>query len=149
MLKGSNAAEIFWRTKMGKYDDIINLPHHTSKTRPRMAAADRAAQFSPFAALTGYDDAVKETSRHTNEKRELSDDEKEELDRKLQLIRDKLYDDLPKAEFLYFVPDEKKEGGSYLTASGLVKKIDEIERIIVMQNGVNINIDDIMDLKLL
>lgn len=89
-----------------QYDDIINLPHHVSKTRPQMSMLDRAAQFSPFAALTGYDAAIKETGRLTDEKVNLSEEEKEALDRKQQILLEKLADH-PALTVIFFVPDEK------------------------------------------
>ena len=94
-----------------QYDDIINLPHHVSKTRPQMSMLDRAAQFSPFAALTGYDAAIKETGRLTDEKVNLSEEEKEALDRKQQILLEKLADH-PAITVIFFVPDEKKIGRS-------------------------------------
>ena len=106
-----------------QYDDIINLPHHVSKTRPQMSMVDRAAQFSPFAALTGYDAAIKETGRLTDEKVNLSEEEKEALDRKQQILMEWLGDH-PALTITFFVPDEKKSGGAYMTKSGNLKKID-------------------------
>ena len=94
-----------------QYDDIINLPHHVSKTRPQMSMVDRAAQFSPFAALTGYDAAIKETGRLTDEKVNLSEEEKEALDRKQQILMEWLGDH-PALTITFFVPDEKKSGGA-------------------------------------
>ena len=104
-----------------QYDDIINLPHHVSKTRPQMSMVDRAAQFSPFAALTGYDAAIKETGRLTDEKVNLSEEEKEALDRKQQILMEWLGDH-PALTITFFVPDEKKSGGAYMTKSGNLKK---------------------------
>lgn len=104
-----------------QYDDIINLPHHVSKTRPQMSMVDRAAQFSPFAALTGYDAAIKETGRLTDEKVNLSEEEKEALDRKQQILMEWLGDH-PALTITFFVPDEKKSGGAYMTKSGNLKR---------------------------
>ena len=94
-----------------QYDDIIHLPHHVSKTRPQMSMLDRAAQFSPFAALTGYEDAIQETGRLTDERMELSDEDRELLDRKWHYLQE-IISDRPEITVTYFVPDEKKAGGS-------------------------------------
>lgn len=131
---------------MSQYDDIINLPHHTSSTRARMSAANRAAQFSPFAALTGYDAAVKETARLTDERAELDEYEKAALDEKLQFIRDNL-DAEPELQFTYFVPDNKKNGGEYRTVVGTIKKIKEYERQIIFNDGTVIPIDEIYNVE--
>lgn len=127
----------------GSYDDIINLPHHVSASRPRMSALDRAAQFSPFAALTGYDDAVKETARLTDERVELDESSKAALNERLLMIQGQL-DDQPQVSIIYFQPDDKKAGGTYITATGCVKKIDEYERTAAMKDGTKISIDDII-----
>ena len=129
----------------GTYDDIIHLPHHVSTTRPHMAAIDRAAQFSPFAALTGYDSAVKETARLTDERIELSEDMKDALRGKLQIIVNRIKEH-PEIEITYFQPDEKKKGGVYLTVTGTAKKIDEYERVVVMTDGTAIPIDEIISI---
>lgn len=125
----------------GPYDDIINLPHPTSERHPRMPMAARAAQFSPFAALTGYEDAVHETARLTSSRAELTEEEKSILDAKLQRM-------LPgtKAAFTFFRPDGKKEGGAYLTASGIIKRIDSCSREVVLTNGQKIFVDDILQI---
>ena len=122
------------------FDDIINLPHHVSATRPQMSMLDRAAQFSPFAALTGYDAAIKETGRLTDEKIEMDEEALNILNMKFQILARSL-DDEPEVTFTYFKPDERKAGGAYLTASGVVKKIDDFERMIVMRNGTKIPMD--------
>ena len=129
---------------MGKYEDIINLPHHVSTTRPQMSMMDRAAQFSPFAALTGYDAAIKETGRLTDEKIVMDEEALNILNMKFQILARSL-DDEPEVTFTYFKPDERKAGGAYLTASGVVKKIDDFERMIVMRNGTKIPMDDVLD----
>lgn len=128
-----------------KYEDIINLPHHVSKTRPQMPMSDRAAQFAPFAALTGYDDAVKETGRLTNDKIELEESSLNELNAKIQLLREKLAD-APEVTFTYFRPDDRKDGGAYLTITGTVKKLDDYERLLVLQDRTKVPIDDILDI---
>ncbi len=127
----------------GEYDDIINLPRHFSKTRPHMAAIDRAAQFSPFAALAGYDAAIKETARLTDEREELDEYSKDTLRDRLQIIADRI-EKRPKIEITYYQPDPKKHGGAYVTAVGTAKKIDEYERIVVMCEGTAIPIDEIV-----
>lgn len=128
-----------------KYEDIINLPHHVSKTRPQMPMSDRAAQFAPFAALTGYDAAIKETGRLTDDKIELEESSLNELNAKIQLLREKLAD-APEVTFTYFRPDDRKDGGAYLTITGTVKKLDDYEWQIVLQDGTKVPIDDILDI---
>lgn len=127
------------------YEDIINLPHHVSTTRPRMSAIDRAAQFSPFAALTGYDSAIKETARLTDERVELDEYMKADLSDKLQIIANRLKEH-PEITITYFQPDARKNGGTYVTASGTAKKIDEYERIVVMTDGTAIPVDKIISI---
>lgn len=130
----------------GKYDDIIDLPHHQSSTRPRMSGIDRAAQFSPFAALVGYDSAVKETARLTGQRIELDADAIELLDEKLCWLQEHIGGH-PKASITYFVPDSRKQGGAYTTVSGQVKKIDSFERVVVVTDGIVIAIDDIIEIE--
>lgn len=125
------------------YEDIINLPHHVSSKRPQMSMLDRAAQFSPFAALTGYDDAIHETGRLTDEKIDLSEEEKEALDRKQQILMEKLGDH-PALTVTYFVPDARKV---YLTKIGNLKKIDEYERWMMLTDGTKIPLDDVADIE--
>lgn len=127
------------------YEDIINLPHHVSATHPHMSAIDRAAQFSPFAALTGYDSAIKETARLTDEKIELDEYTKVALSDKLQIISDRIPEH-PEVAITYFQPDDKKSGGAYVTDAGSVKKIDEYERLVVMNGGTAIPIDEIISI---
>lgn len=132
---------------MGKYDDIIDLPHHISKKHPQMSLEARAAQFAPFAALTGYDDAVKETARLTNERIDLDDEAKMMLDAILQIIREQL-SEKPLVTITYFVPDAKKDGGKYITTNGNVKKIDDYKHLIILDNSLEIPIDEIIDIAL-
>jgi hypothetical protein len=127
----------------GAYDDIINLPHHVSATRPHMTTIDRAAQFSPFAALTGYDAAIKETARLTDERIELDEYLKDALRDRLQIIADRMKEH-PEIAITYFQPDAKKNGGAYVTAVGSAKKIDEYERVVVMTDDTAIPIDEII-----
>ena len=130
---------------MNQYEDIINLPHHVSPTRPQMPMSDRAAQFAPFAALTGYDAAIKETGRLTDEKIELDEEALTALDMKYQFLMDAL-DDAPEVTITYFQPDERKAGGKYITATSAVKKVDDFERRITMQDGTKIPMDDILSI---
>ena len=127
---------------MGKYDDIINLPNPTPTCRPRMSALDRAAQFAPFAALTGYEAVVAEAARLTDDRLELSEDMKIILNDKMQMIIDNL-DKEPFVTVRYFVPDKRKAGGAYVEASGIVKEIDEYERCIIMTDGIKIPIEQV------
>ena len=129
----------------GKYDEIMGLPHHVSKTRPQMPMSDRAAQFAPFAALTGYDSAIKETGRQTDEKIELDEEALTALDIRYQLLMD-AFDDAPEVTITYFQPDERKAGGKYITATSAVKKVDDFERRITMQDGTKIPMDDILSI---
>ena len=129
-----------------RYDEIINLPHHVSKTRPQMPMSDRAAQFAPFAALTGYESAIKETGRLTDEKIELDEEALAALDRKYQLLMDAL-DDEPEVTIIYFQPDERKAGGQYVSATGTVKKVDTFGRRILLQDGTRIPLDSVYDLR--
>ena len=129
----------------GPYDDILDLPHPTSKKHPRMSMAARAAQFAPFAALTGYGDAIKETARLTDQQLELDENEKARLNEKLQLLRQHL-PGKPKITITYFVPDTKKAGGSYQTITGFVKKLQEYEHRLIMTDGTIIPIDAIIEL---
>jgi len=129
----------------GKYDEIMGLPHHVSKTRPQMPMSDRAAQFAPFAALTGYDSAIKETGRLTDERIELDEGALSALNMRYQLLMDAL-DEEPEVEITYFKPDERKAGGAYVTATGAVIKVDDFERLITMQDGTKIPMDDILSI---
>ena len=131
---------------MSKYNEIIYLPHHVSKTRPQMPMSDRAAQFAPFAALTGYDAAIKETGRLTVERIELDVEALSALDMKYQLLMEAL-DEAPEVTITYFQPDERKAGGKYVSAVGAVKKIDDFERRITMQDGAKIPMDDVLSIE--
>lgn len=127
------------------YSDIINLPHHVSKTRPQMPMSDRAAQFSPFAALTGYDDAVKETARLTDRKIELDEEQLQKLDRKFQRIIDAAAEH-PEVTFTYFVQDEKKDGGRYVELTDTIRTVDEVNRLIITRSGAQISMDDVLNI---
>ena len=132
---------------MGKYDDILSMPHHVSSTRQRMSMHDRAAQFSPFAALVGYDDAVKETARLTNEKLELTADKITDLNQKIAFLNEHA-DERPEVTIEYFIPDEKKAGGKYVTLSGNFRRIDEYNHNMVFTSGEEIPLNDIFSIEL-
>lgn len=130
------------------YDDIIHLPHHVSTAHPQMAVSGRAAQFSPFAALSGHGAAVRETARLTEQRIELDEDSREILNEKLLMVMERL-SERPEAAITYFVPDHRKDGGSYVTAEGRVKKIDEYKGLLVLSDGTGIPLNDIVHLDLL
>ena len=130
---------------MEKYKDIINLPHKQSSKRPHMSLQDRAAQFAPFAALVGYDDAIKETGRLTDERIEMSEEKLAVLNARYQILVDHLGEE-PEVAITYFVPDIYKTGGSYITTTGVVKKLDTYERLITMVDGARILMDDVLTL---
>ena len=132
---------------MGKYDDMLNMPHHVSSTRPHMSMHDRAAQFSPFAALVGYDDAVKETARLTNEKQELTADKIADLNQKIAFLTEHA-DERPEVTIEYFIPDEKKAGGKYVTLSGNFRRIDEYNHNMVFVSGEEIPLNDIFAIEI-
>lgn len=125
-----------------RYDDIINLPHHVSSKRPQMPILERAAQFLPFSALTGYEDAVKETARLTDTRIELEESEKDLLNTKLHVLLDNLATE-PKVKITYFLPDGRKSGGKYVSKMGAVKKIDLYNRQIKLEDETVIPFDDI------
>lgn len=127
---------------MRDYSDILHLPHPVSSTRRRMTAEERAAQFAPFAALTGFGAVIVETARTTDARIELDDGAREELDARLRVLQEHRADRPPVA-VTYFVPDERKEGGAYVTALGEVKKLDPIARTLVLTDGSSIALDDI------
>ncbi|MCD8395998.1 MAG: hypothetical protein LUD12_02205 [Lachnospiraceae bacterium] len=160
--------------KIEDYQDILDLPYHVSEHRTHMSMTDRAAQFSPFAALTGYDAAVKETERLTDQRLELDESEQQKLSERLKLLKSRL-NDSSIVEITYFVPDEReslamqnraqarwlglhrtsasqmhdkkrKSGGEYSTVTGVVKKLDELQRILIMTDGIIIPIEEIVEL---
>ena len=142
---------------MTNYDDIIHLPHHRSKKHAPMPLIDRAAQFSPFAALTGHDAAIKETERLTDKRIELDEYEIAALDEKLQRIKVQLdsksgscnqVKKMPEITVTYFQPDIRKDGGEYVTVTGNVKKLDEYDKCLIMSEGTRILIEDIVELVL-
>ncbi len=129
-------------TNSHKYDDIIGLPHPVSAKHPQMAREDRAAQFSPFAALTGYDAAISETQRLTEARRELDENQKVSLDEKMAILLEQL-DEHPVVRITYFQADEKKDGGTYRTIEGVIRKVEEYEKRLRMEDGTRIPITDI------
>lgn len=131
--------------KANGYEDILHLSHLTSQKHPRMSMADRAAQFSPFAALTGYDAAVKEAARLTDQRIELDEYEKAALDRQLQKILEHREEN-QEITVTFFRPDEKKDGGAYFSVTSEIRKIDEYEKLLIMQDGTQIPINDIIGL---
>lgn len=131
---------------MSEYDDIIHLPHHVSRIHPQMSMEDRAAQFSPFAALTGYDAAIAETARLTDQRVELDEYERQALNEKLQFISEHLKEH-PKISITHFVPDHCKEGGEYVTVTGNMKKLDDYEHRIVLMDGSRILMEDVIGIE--
>lgn len=126
-----------------KYKDLLHLPHPNSLTHPRMASIKRAAQFAPFAALSGYDVAINEASRETQKKIELDEEAKNKLDAYLGVLLCRLKE-RPSVSITFFKEDKKKEGGSYETVAGKVKKINNIEKSILIENGLSIAIENIL-----
>lgn len=131
---------------MGPYDDIINFPHHVSARHPQMPLKDRAAQFSPFAALTGYAGEVAEAARLTETKIELTEDQRTMLDERLCLLED-ILPERPDVTFTYFVSDQRKQGGAYTTVTGKLKRLDRIEQNIILTNGIAIPVNDLLEVK--
>jgi hypothetical protein len=129
------------------YSDIINLPHHVSSRHPQMSMSDRAAQFSPFAALTGHEEAITETARLTDTWAEPDEDKKVELDEIINIIRRRLEYN-PEIVCVYFEPDERKSGGAYTTVTGKVKKIDDFSHHIILENGDSIDTRYIISLEI-
>lgn len=127
------------------YEDIIHMSHHVSSNRAHMSISDRAAQFSPFAALTGFDGEIKETARLTDQRMELEEGAKAILDEKLRIIKEQLSRQ-PEIGIEFFRPDDLKAGGAYVSVRGTVKKIDEYKHIVVMQDGTRIPIEEIVDI---
>ena len=132
---------------MNRYDDIINLPHHISPTRKQMSMHDRAAQFAPFAALVGYDDAVAETARLTESRPELDEQEQRAINERLAFIADHIHEQ-PEIRIKYFVPDERKSGGAIVEVSGKTYRISNADATIVMTDVCKIRLSDIIDLSI-
>lgn len=127
----------------GPYDDIIDLPHPTSARHPRMPLSDRAAQFAPFSALSGHSAAIAETARLTERRIELDEDAKAALDLKQQMLMERIGEH-PDVTVTWFRPDGKKAGGRYVTTTGRLKRIDEVERVLVMEDTTTVPLDDII-----
>ena len=132
---------------MNPYEDMLTMPHHVSKTRPQMSMIDRGAQFSPFAALTGYDAVIAESARQTEGAVELTECAVAALDEKLQLLRDDL-NSRPWARYTCFLPDQKKAGGSYESLSGCLKKYDSLTGCLILTDDTRIPIDSIVEIQL-
>ena len=130
----------------GDYNDLLDLPHHVSESRPQMPMSDRAAQFSPFAALTGYGDAIAETARLTEQRVEVSEEERELLDRKQQYLLS-MVTDRPEVTVTYFVPDARKAGGAYVIRNGRLEKVDLSERLMYLTDGTVIALDEIIGIE--
>lgn len=133
---------------MNPYEDIIGLPHHRSATRARMTREDRAAQFAPFAALNGYEAAIRETGRLTDTAAELMESSAAAIDEALRTVRQQLGEQ-PEITVTYFRPDERKAGGAYLTVTGRVRKFMEYERTLSLHDGTMIPFDQIYELMLI
>lgn len=131
----------------GKYDDIINLPHHTSTKHPRMTRTARAAQFAPFAALTGLDDEMEETARLTDKKISLDDEQKQVINRELLFIKNNPQRDIP-VIITFFKSDGRKDGGAYIEKEVRIKKIDEINRKLILSDYSEIKIDDLFSVRI-
>lgn len=131
---------------MNEYDDIINLPHHVSSRHPQMSMMNRAAQFAPFAALTGHAAAIEETARLTDEQHELADEDSEALNQKLAYLRESLHEH-PLVTITYFEPDKKKAGGAYKTIEGQLQNIDDYNQSIVLKSGEAIPLKSVLDIQ--
>lgn len=135
------------KRNMGKYDDIINLPHHESLNHPRMSNYNRAAQFAPFAALVGYEEALEKSTEKMTSRKEISDDKKQEIENTLNRIRKNTNETIEVTIEYFVVKDKSKSLGKYLTYTGKIKRIDDIERKIIFLNRKSIYIKDIYDIK--
>ena len=136
-------------TETHKYDNIINLPHRQSKMRPHMSMADRAAQFSPFATLTGHEEAILETQRLTQEQAELTEEDALYLSRQTAVLMQRLsHGERPAIAVDYFLPDEKKAGGSYVTYTGVLRRIDETAGVFLMTDGTRIDMKSISQIRM-
>lgn len=129
------------------YFEILSRIHPTSKKHPRMSRMNRAAQFAPFAALTGYEESIEETARLTDRRIELSEYEIEELNAKLNFIQEHIKE-RPEVTITYFQPDERKEGGSYITVTGKVRRIDEVNEVLILEGEMIVLIDKIIDVNI-
>ena len=132
---------------MNDYDDIINLPHHVSKVHPQMSMMNRAAQFAPFAALTGHSAAIEETARLTDEQQELAEEDSDALNQKMAYLRE-VINEHPTITITYFEPDKKKAGGKYKSIEGQLQNIDDYGQAIVLKSGVSIPFVSILDIQI-
>ena len=132
---------------MNEYDDIINLPHHVSKSHPQMSMMNRAAQFAPFAALTGHSAAIEETARLTDEQQELADEDSDALNQKMAYLRETI-NEHPTITITYFEPDKKKAGGKYKSIEGQLQNIDDYTQTIILKSGVSIPFASILDIQI-
>lgn len=130
---------------MNNYEDIINLPHHISSKRSQMSKEQRASQFAPFSALTGYEDAIKETARLTNRKIEVDEGLREVLNNKLNIIEENIKNN-PEVSITYFIPDKKKDGGEYIKITGIVRRIDIVNNLIIMIDKTKIKMQDVLNI---
>ena len=128
------------------YDDIINLPHHVSTRHPQMSMMNRAAQFAPFAALTGHSAAIEETARLTESQQELADEDNEILNQKMTYLRE-VINEHPTISITYFEPDKRKSGGRYMSIEGQLQNIDDYNQTIVLKNGETIPLKSILDIQ--
>lgn len=138
------------REGQGSYEDIIYQPHHVSTRHPQMSLADRAAQFAPFAALTGHDEAIRETARRTDSFVELSEEQREKLDKRLQMLLAEMRENPlqePEIRVTYFQSDAKKEGGSYVVISGNIKKVDRYQRQLVFMDGTALPMENLFSIE--
>lgn len=129
------------------YDDIINLPRHVSDKHPHMSIHDRAAQFAPFAALTGHSEAVSETARYVDEKIDLGEDAIKEIQDTLNYIQEHISES-PQVTITYFVADDRKHGGRYVTETNTVKTMNDLDKLIYLNNGVQIKYDNIYEISI-
>lgn len=130
-----------------QYEDLVDLPHPVSRKHPPMAMADRAAQFAPFAALTGYDGVIRETARLVNQSVELTESRKLELDAALRMLSE-CSDFCLRVQIVHFVPDGRKAGGAYIRTVGQVKRVDGSARAVVFTDGSAVDIDTIIEIQL-
>ena len=130
----------------GKYDDILHLPHPASAKHPRMPVSERAAMFSPFTALSGHAGAIAETARLTDQRMELDEDTRAELDRRQAVLLEHIAEQ-PEVTVTWFQPDERKDGGSYVTVTGRLKRIDPVERVMTLRDGTSIPLEDVAELE--
>lgn len=128
-----------------KYDEIINMPRHISLNRKKMSLQDRCAQFTPFSALTGYEEAISEAGRETSKKVELSEEEKDLIRLKLNYLNDTKFKD--EITFVYFIKDSTKDGGTYKRYTGVIHRIDSVERTIYFNDKTKIKFNDIIEIK--